>query len=232
MSIALKWGLISSRYLVKHIKEKYPNELANKQEGIMQYISELIWREFYKYILLNNSTVLNLEFQDKFKNKIEWKSGQQAIEIFKKWILGQTGYPVVDAAMQEIAKTGLMHNRSRMVVASILTKNLGIDWRWGQAYFRMMLIDLDEASNNGGWQWAGSVGADPKPIRIFNPYLQSQNFDKTQKYQKFWLPKNYIADQNPIIEHALARQNALLMYNLQTKNSNTLLAHPLNTQLF
>ena len=102
-----------------------------------------------------------------------------------------------------------------MIVASILTKNLGVDWRWGQEYFRAMLIDLDEASNNGGWQWGASVGADPKPIRIFNPYLQAENYDKKNVYQNKWLSKEYFdANIPPIIEHKDAREQALKRYGL------------------
>jgi deoxyribodipyrimidine photo-lyase len=115
--------------------------------------------------------------------------------------------------MHQIAKTGWMHNRSRMIVASVLTKNLGVDWRWGQDYFRSVLLDLDEASNNGGWQWAASVGADPKPIRIFNPYLQQENYDKNKEYIGFWLPNDYDI-KAPIVDHKQAREEALKRYGL------------------
>jgi deoxyribodipyrimidine photo-lyase len=110
-----------------------------------------------------------------------------------------------------------------MMVASILTKNLGVDWRWGQSYFRAVLVDLDEASNNGGWQWASSTGSDPKPIRIFNPYLQSENYDTQKLYEKYWLsqkkvvqksPKNVI---HPIVEHKIARNEALKRYGLESQ---------------
>jgi len=190
-------------------------------ESVTQYISELIWREFYRYILWHNPDCLDLEFQSKYReknlegkqvSKIPWKSGAEAESIFLSWIKGQTGYPLVDAAMNEIAKTGWMHNRTRMVVASILTKNLGIDWRWGQDYFRSILVDLDEASNNGGWQWAASTGSDPKPIRIFNPYLQAEKYDPKNLYQQKWLPADYIS--KPIVEHSIARQLAMQRYGL------------------
>ena len=135
---------------------------------------------------------------------------------FIAWIKGETGYPVVDAAMKQIAETGWMHNRSRMVVASILSKNLGVDWRWGQEYFRAALIDLDEASNNGGWQWGASVGADPKPIRIFNPELQAKNYDASSAYQDRWLGGSSLLRgmTTPLIEHKLAREEALKRYGL------------------
>ena len=178
--------------------------------------SELIWREFYRYILYHRPSVLNLEYQVKFQNTIKWEVGEIAQERFLAWIKGETGYKVVDAAMNQLARTGWMHNRSRMIVASILTKNLGIDWRWGQEYFRLMLLDLDEASNNGGWQWGSSTGSDPKPIRIFNPYLQTENYDKENLYQNKWLPRSYKYSKPPIIDHKVAREQALARYNLDS----------------
>lgn len=209
MAIALTWGLISSRILLREIKSHHKDL---NQLGIQTYISELIWREFYKYILYHNPNVLNEEFQKRYKNKIEWRENKEAIKFFKLWIQGKTGYDVVDASMRELASTGQMHNRSRMIVASILTKNLGIDWRWGQEYFRAILADLDEASNNGGWQWSASVGSDPKPIRIFNPYTQADNYDEDKVYRDKWLGKDY--NLEAIIEHKLARNEALIRYGL------------------
>jgi deoxyribodipyrimidine photo-lyase len=211
MSVALKWGLISPRTM-KDIILEYHSDLKN--EGVFSFVSEIIWREFYKYILLHNPSVLDTEFQKKFQNNaISWVDDKTALFRFEKWIKGETGYEVVDAAMNQIAKTGWMHNRSRMIVASVLTKNLGVDWRWGQDYFRSVLIDLDEASNNGGWQWAASVGADPKPIRIFNPYLQQENYDKNKEYIHHWLPNDY-SIREPIVDHKQAREAALKRYGL------------------
>ena len=158
---------------------------------------------------------MNQEFQEKFRFKVEWVEDKVAIERFKSWIKGGTGYKIVDAAMMQLKNTGWMHNRARMIVASVLTKNLGVDWRWGQEYFRATLIDLDEASNNGGWQWGASVGADPKPIRIFNPYLQAENYDKEGIYQKKWLgEERYFFDLAPLVEHKDARAEALRRYGL------------------
>jgi deoxyribodipyrimidine photo-lyase len=209
IAIALTWGLVSSRMLLREIKSHHKDL---NQLGIQTYISELIWREFYKYILYHNPTVLNEEFQKRYKNKIEWRENKEALKFFKLWIQGKTGYDIVDASMRELANTGQMHNRSRMIVASILTKNLGIDWRWGQEYFRAILADLDEASNNGGWQWSASVGSDPKPIRIFNPYTQADNYDEYKEYRDKWLGKDYKLEA--IIEHKQARQEALIRYGL------------------
>lgn len=209
MAIALTWGLTSARILFREIKNHHENI---HQLGIQTYISELVWREFYKYILYHNPTVLNEEFQKRYKNKIEWRENKEAVKFFKLWIQGKTGYDIVDASMLELSKTGQMHNRSRMIVASILTKNLGVDWRWGQEYFRAILADLDEASNNGGWQWSASVGSDPKPIRIFNPYTQAENYDGDKTYRDRWLGKDY--NLEAIIEHKVARNEALIRYGL------------------
>lgn len=209
MSVALAWGLVSSRMLVREIKA---SGVPLDQESVASYLSELVWREFYKYILIHNQKLLTEEFQPRYRHKIEWIEGKEAYERFSAWIKGETGFPIVDAAMRELASTGLMHNRSRMIVGSILTKNFGIDWRWGQEYFRAILADLDEASNNGGWQWSASVGADPKPIRIFNAELQAKNYDTDNEYRDRWLDKDY--DLTPIVDHKITRNEALARYGL------------------
>lgn len=213
MSVALKWGLISPRTLTRKVIQNAGTFDLVSLEGHNHYISELLWREFYRYIAFNHPNVFKEEFQPKYRNTIEWEKGQKAHDLFLSWIKGQTGYSLVDAAMNQIQKENWMHNRTRMVVASILTKNFGIDWRLGENYFRQLLLDLDESSNNGGWQWAASVGADPKPIRIFNPYLQAENYDKNFSYRRKWLPDNY-NQQSPIIDHSKAREGALKRYNL------------------
>ena len=222
MSVALKWGLVSSRYLKQKIVEKGLNV------GSEIYLTQLIWREFYRYLLFHRPELLDSEFQSKFQGTLNWVSGDLALERFVAWIDGKTGYPLVDAAMNEVKQFGWMHNRTRMVVASVLTKNLGIDWRFGQEYFRAVLLDLDEANNSGGWQWAASVGSDPKPIRIFNPSLQAKNYDSENLYQKKYLPKNTYKESDnlfnndnkfeylltPILDHKIARQEAINRYNL------------------
>ncbi|MCS6960933.1 MAG: DNA photolyase family protein [Deltaproteobacteria bacterium] len=226
LSLALAWGLISARTLKNLILDKlglrYVEPDDKNNLGPVTFLSELIWREFYKYLLYHFPWLLNLEFQEK-KRSILWVKGDVARRRFIAWIKAETGYDLVDAAMMQIAKTGYMHNRARMLVASILTKNLGVDWRAGQEYFRASLIDLDEASNNGGWQWSASVGADPKPIRIFNPYLQADKFDPTGLYRKKWLSEtahswrnneSHVRDIEPIISHLDARQEALKRYGL------------------
>jgi deoxyribodipyrimidine photo-lyase len=222
MSVALAWGLISPRTLMSliqdHFAETFDNPLdTTASQGALTYISELIWREFYRYQLYHHPELMHTEFQERFRGTIAWESGEVAKDRFIAWIRGETGYAIVDAAMNQLARTGWMHNRARMVVASILTKNLGVDWRWGQEYFRAALIDLDEASNNGGWQWGASVGADPKPIRIFNPDLQAKNYDASGAYRAFWLTGEGLFGgvAAPLVPHTAARADALKRYGLR-----------------
>ena len=223
MSLALAWGLVSSRTLMQMMQEYFDETFDNPfstrvSQGALTYISELIWREFYRYQMFHHPELMDTEFQKRFRGTIAWVEDEVALGRFIAWIKGETGYPVVDAAMKQLSATGWMHNRSRMVVASILSKNLGVDWRLGQEYFRAVLIDLDEASNNGGWQWGASVGADPKPIRIFNPELQAKNYDASGVYQKRWLQSDenfsLLAPSVPIVEHKVARDEALVRYGL------------------
>src|SRR5690606_24219203 len=135
------------------------------------YLKELIWREFFMQILWHFPETVHKSFRPKY-DAIQWKNDEK---LFEKWCNGKTGYPIVDAGMRQLNKTGYMHNRVRMVVASFLTKHLLIDWRWGETYFAQKLLDFDLASNNGGWQWAAGSGCDAAPyFRIFNPYLQTQ----------------------------------------------------------
>lgn len=225
MSLALTWGLVSARTLVARIKKHFKDDFLNpfslrSSEGAIHYISELIWREFYKYLFYHTPTLMNTEFQERFRGTIEWEKERVSHERFLAWIQGRTGYDIVDAAMLQLARTGWMHNRARMIAASVLTKNLGVDWRWGQEYFRATLIDLDEASNNGGWQWGASVGADPKPIRIFNPYLQEKNYDTSGGYRKKWLSRE-LESIEPIVPHTDARAQALARYHLHETRDGT-----------
>ena len=154
--------------------------LAQQQtgsEGAATWLSELIWRDFYAQILANFPHVASSAFKPDY-DAIAWEQGEKAEALFQAWCEGRTGYPLVDAAMAQINQTGYMHNRLRMVTASFLVKDLGIDWRWGERYFAEKLNDFDLASNNGGWQWAASTGCDAQPyFRIFNPVSQSEKFD-------------------------------------------------------
>ncbi|MBA4259495.1 MAG: deoxyribodipyrimidine photolyase, partial [Chitinophaga sp.] len=175
------------------------------------YLNELIWRDFYQMILWHFPKVgKGHAFKAEYE-KIKWRNNEAE---FQKWCEGQTGYPIVDAGMRELNTTGFMHNRVRMIVASFLTKHLLIDWRWGEAYFANKLLDFDLSANNGGWQWAASSGCDAAPyFRVFNPYLQTEKFDKDLKYIKQWVPEfqefNY---PQPIVVHEVARKRVLETY--------------------
>lgn len=180
------------------------------------WLNELIWRDFYAMILANFPHVEEGAFKPAY-NAIPWINNE---EDFKKWCQGKTGYPIVDAGMRELNETGYMHNRVRMVVASFLTKHLLIDWRWGEAYFAEKLLDYELASNNGGWQWAAGSGTDAQPyFRIFNPYSQTDKFDKNEKYIKNWIPE-YGTDKypQPMVNHKEARERALDTYKSVLKD--------------
>ncbi len=174
------------------------------------FLSELIWRDFYAMILDHFPHVANAPFRAKYQH-IEWRNNE---EDFKAWCEGKTGYPIVDAGMRELNATGFMHNRVRMITASYLTKHLLINWQWGEAYFAEKLLDFDLASNNGGWQWAAGTGTDAAPyFRIFNPYTQTDKFDKQKEYVKKWVPE-FGTDKypEPIVDHKEARERCLRVY--------------------
>ena len=174
------------------------------------YLSELIWRDFYSQILQHFPRVVTEAFKAKY-DRIEWR--EDAVQ-YKAWCEGKTGYPIVDAGMRELNATGFMHNRVRMITASFLTKHLFLNWRLGEAYFAMKLLDFDLASNNGGWQWAAGCGTDAAPyFRIFNPYSQQKKFDKDFSYIKKWVPE-YGTDNypEPIVDHKFARERCLTKY--------------------
>lgn len=172
-----KFGTIS-------IRESYHNAAAHARRG-SQFIVELYWRDFYYYTAYHFPLVFKTSFLPWAKH-LKWQNNNGH---FVAWCEGRTGVPMVDAGMRELNKTGWIHNRSRMVVASYLTKNLLIDWRWGERYFATKLVDYDPAQNNGGWQWSASVGTDPRPLRIFNPYTQATNYDPEATYIKQWVPE-------------------------------------------
>lgn len=201
LSVHFRFGTIS-------IREK----AAKAKELSTKYFNELIWREFYMSILWHFPKVVENAFRPAY-DKIEWVNNE---DHFKKWCEGKTGYPMVDAGMRQLNETGYMHNRTRMVVASFLTKHLLIDWRWGEAYFAEKLLDYELASNNGGWQWAAGSGVDASPyFRVFNPELQLKKFDPDHKYIKEWI-EEYGTDKypEPIVEHKEARERCLKVYKV------------------
>ncbi len=181
----LRFGTVSVRRLAR---EAHARARAGSR-GAEVWLGELIWRDFFHQVLHHHPQVVGHAFRPAY-DRIRWEHGKHADEWFAAWCQGRTGYPLVDAAMQQINQTGYMHNRLRMVVASFLIKDLGLDWRRGEAYFATHLNDYDLAANNGGWQWAASSGCDAQPwFRIFNPVAQSEKFDPEGRFIRRYLPQ-------------------------------------------
>ena len=182
LSVHLRFGTVSIRSLARFAVDR-------DSDGARTWLSELVWRDFYQMILWHHPHVAGRAYRPEY-DAIEWETGPAADDAFAAWCAGRTGYPLVDAAMAQINQSGYMHNRLRMVVASFLTKDLGIDWRRGEEYFARHLNDFDLAANNGGWQWAASTGCDAQPyFRIFNPVTQSEKFDPDGDFIKRYLPQ-------------------------------------------
>ena len=200
LGIYLRFGAVSIRKMItKAIQDK--NET---------FWNELIWREFFMQILWHFPHTKSASFRLKY-DAIVWDNNE---DLFKKWCAGKTGYPFVDAGMRELNATGHMHNRVRMIVASFLCKHLLIDWRWGETYFATKLLDYEQASNVGNWQWAAGSGVDAAPyFRIFNPTEQIKKFDKDLKYIKKWIPELETSlYPQPIVDHKEARERCLRVY--------------------
>jgi len=238
LSPFLRFGLVSVRQCYRaaaNARERMTE--AGAKQGADTWISELIWRDFYYQIFWNFPRVAKQAFVEKYQN-LEWADNAEHLQA---WQQGSTGYPIVDAGMRQLNTTAWMHNRLRMVTASFLTKDLGLNWQLGEAYFWQKLVDGDQPSNNGGWQWSASTGTDAQPyFRIFNPISQSQKFDPTGSYIRHYLPEltrvpdKYIhapwlmplSEQEkagciigkdypgPIVNHDEARQKALAMYKI------------------
>ena len=188
LSVHLRFGTVSIRELARTAWQRVQAQPPGKARGAEVWLSELIWRDFYHQVLHHHPHVVGHAFRPEYE-AIRFEHGKQADAHFAAWCEGRTGYPLVDAAMHQINQTGYMHNRLRMVTASFLVKDLGIDWRRGEAYFAEKLNDYDLAANNGGWQWAASTGCDAQPyFRIFNPVSQSQKFDADGKFIRRYLP--------------------------------------------
>lgn len=174
------------------------------------FLSELIWREFFMQILFHYPRVVHSNFKSKYDG-ILWRNNE---DEFNLWCEGKTGYPMVDAGMRQLNKTGYMHNRVRMVVSGFLCKHLLIDWKWGEAYFAQKLLDYDLSANNGNWQWASGTGCDSAPyFRIFNPIEQLKKFDKNHVYINTWIEDlQELTYPQPMVDHKFARERALLAY--------------------
>jgi deoxyribodipyrimidine photo-lyase len=236
LSPYLRFGMLSARQAAWAAREAGAQaQNSAHSRGVETWLNELIWREFYATIIHNYPEVLRTAFRPEMRN-IHWREDR---DDFTAWAEGETGYPIVDAAMRQLNANGWMHNRARMIAASFLVKDLLIDWRQGEQYFMQHLIDGDPASNNGGWQWIAGTGTDAAPyFRIFNPVLQGKKFDPHGIYVRRWVPelsnvpdefihtpwampdvmqgqagcrigKNY---PSPIIDHATARQRTLGTY--------------------
>lgn len=166
-----------------------------------ELIRQLYWRDFFTQLAYAYPHVFKGSFNQKF-DQVKWKNDKKK---FTKWCEGMTGFPIVDAGMRELSQTGYMHNRARMIAASFLTKDLHIDWRWGEQYFAQKLVDYDPCVNNGSWQWAAGTGADAAPyFRIFNPWLQQKKFDAECEYIKKWVPE--LAEVEPAVIHAFGEK--------------------------
>lgn len=241
LSAHLRFGTVSPRRLVALAHSRLG---ADPGLGAETWLSELIWREFYQMILWHHPTVLSRCFRPVF-DALAWET---STADFEAWRLGQTGYPLVDAGMRQLLASGYMHNRLRMVTASFLCKDLGLDWRLGERHFADQLIDFDPAANNGGWQWAASTGCDAQPwFRIFNPVTQSEKFDPDGRFIRRYVPElsdvpdRYIhapwrmpeAIQQacgvrigidypaPRVDHDTARQQTLARYRRVSANPGT-----------
>ena len=219
LSVHLRFGTVSIRELAGLARQRMYASHVTGLAGAAIWLSELIWRDFYAQILANFPHVAQGAFKPEY-DRIAWEKGPQADALFAAWCEARTGYPLVDAAMRQLNQSGYMHNRLRMVVASFLTKDLGLDWRWGERYFAEQLIDFDLSANNGGWQWAASSGCDAQPyFRIFNPTTQSEKFDAEGKFIRRYMPelahlsaKEIHMPRQPIVDHAQARLKTLARY--------------------
>lgn len=228
LSVHLRFGTVSIRELAAYAWHQ-------GSRGAQTWLTELIWREFYQQVLWHRPEVEH----HAFKRNYDALAFPNDKTLFTAWCQGQTGYPIVDAAMRQLNQTGYMHNRLRMIAASFLVKDLLIDWRWGERYFAEQLIDYDLASNNGGWQWAAGTGCDAQPyFRIFNPVTQSTKFDSDGKFIRRYCPElsalqgnkihaPWLADQatlkaagitlgmdypSPVVDHADQRHQALALF--------------------
>lgn len=222
--------MLSPRHLI-YLAQQADNE------GAAAWLGELVWREFFQQLLYHHPQVAEASFRAEYRN-FAWENNA---EWLARWQAGQTGYPIVDAAMRQLAASGMMHNRLRMIAASFLVKDLLIDWRLGEAWFARQLLDYDLAANNGNWQWAAGTGCDAQPwFRIFNPLLQSQKFDPDGQYIRRhvpelahlgkdvihapWLAKASIDTHGypaPMIEHAAQREKALALFKAAERPSES-----------
>ncbi len=212
-----KFGTVSVREVHAALKET----LGVKAEPL---IRSLYWRDFFCHVAYDQPRVFGHAYNQEYDN-LEWDNNKK---LFDAWCAGKTGFPLVDAGMRQLNETGFMHNRVRMVTASLLIKDFHIDWQWGERYFAQKLVDYDPAVNNGNWQWVASTGCDSQPyFRIFNPWLQQKKFDPEAEYIKRWVPelrnataaqihgvdkKGIVGYVRPLIDHAIESKKTLQQY--------------------
>lgn len=221
LSPYLHFGMISVRDCVDAARAGFAD--PERDDAARRWVSQLAWRDFYHAVLAEHPRVLHEPWRTEFA-QVRW---EEDAEAFAAWCEGRTGYPIVDAGMRQLAATGWMHNRARMIVASFLSKDLFLDWRLGERFFEQHLVDADPANNDGGWQWCASTGTDAQPwFRIFNPTRQAERFDPDGDYVRRWVPE--LADlpgasahrpweapalapgyPAPIVDHAERREAAL-----------------------
>jgi deoxyribodipyrimidine photo-lyase len=192
-----------------------PRELEDRVDDA-EFRRQLCWRDFFAHVLLHFPGNARSEHQARYRGTLRWSHAEKH---FQAWCEGRTGYPLVDAGMRQLKREGWMHNRARLVVASFVTKDLGIDWRWGERWFMRLLLDGDQASNNGNWQWIASVGVDPQPAfrRMLNPERQQSRFDPDDAYVRRYVPElrdGQTDYMKPIVDHAAARRDALERYRV------------------
>jgi deoxyribodipyrimidine photo-lyase len=230
LSPYLHFGCVSAREVESRLAD---------DAGAAAFRRQLCWRDFHHHVLLHFPRNARSEFQQRYRGSIAWSRARRR---FERWCEGRTGFPLVDAGMRQLRREGWMHNRARLVVGSFLTKDLGIDWRWGERFFMRLLVDGDEANNNGNWQWIASVGTDPAPVyrRIFNPARQLDTHDPSGAYVRRYVPelarvpREYLGEPwtmpepvqreagceigsdypRPIVDHAKARHEALARYRV------------------
>ena len=182
----LRFGLLSIREVFARVQERLKGATSEQRRSLQIFINELCWREFYHQVLWFKPEVLTHEYSEAYRG-LPWL---QDSESFSRWREALTGFPIVDAGMRQLRKTGFMHNRVRMIVAMFLTKDLHLDWRMGEQWFMQQLLDGEIAANNGGWQWSAGTGTDAAPyFRIQNPWTQSSRFDGDAEYIKRWIPE-------------------------------------------
>ncbi|WP_114191779.1 deoxyribodipyrimidine photo-lyase [Edaphovirga cremea] len=232
-------GVLSPRQCFNRLRTECPDVLDKSDGGAFGWLNELIWREFYRHLLVAWPRLCKHQPFVDWTQNVRWRDIPGALHA---WQEGKTGYPIVDAAMRQLNKTGWMHNRLRMIVASFLVKDLLIDWRAGERYFMAQLLDGDLAANNGGWQWAASTGTDAAPyFRIFNPTTQGERFDPQGRFIRQWLPE--LADvpesdihqphrwaerqqrvldyPSPLVDHSQARKETLAAFEAAKSHAHS-----------